>query len=113
MQRQWVLPAVLARCVLHARRELERAAYRLSRATHALGVAGRDADDAQVVAFTQTLIRKHRVPDAMVEALQARLGDQQLVELTSAIGYYAMAAMTLNTLQAAPAPRAEVLPEPE
>ena len=30
---------------------------------------GIPADDAQVVAFTQTLIRKHRVPDAMVEAL--------------------------------------------
>ena len=70
---------------------------------------GIPAEDAQIVDFTQTLIRNHRVDDATFKALQKRLGDALLIELTCTIGYYSMAAMSLNTAELEPAPGAEVL----
>jgi 4-carboxymuconolactone decarboxylase len=66
-------------------------------------------EDAQIVEFTQRLIRDHRVDDATVKALRDRLGDALLVELTCTIGYYAMAAMSLNMAELEPGPGAEVL----
>jgi 4-carboxymuconolactone decarboxylase len=65
--------------------------------------------DAQIVDFTRNLIRKHRVDDATVKALQARFGDEQFVELTGVIGYYSMLAMTANACELEAAPGAEVL----
>jgi 4-carboxymuconolactone decarboxylase len=70
---------------------------------------GIPAEDAQIVDFTQRLIRNHRVDDATFQALQKRLGDALLVELTCTIGYYSMAAMSLNTVELEPGPGAEVL----
>jgi 4-carboxymuconolactone decarboxylase len=66
-------------------------------------------EDAQIVNFTRELIRKHRVDDATVKALQARFGDEGFIELTGAIGYYSMLAMTLNACQLEAALGAEVL----
>jgi 4-carboxymuconolactone decarboxylase len=66
-------------------------------------------DDAQIIDFTLQLIRKHRVDDATFKAVQARFGNDQLIQLTSAIGYYLMLAMTVNACELEAAPGAEVL----
>jgi 4-carboxymuconolactone decarboxylase len=70
---------------------------------------GLPPEDAQIVGFTQRLIRDHRVDDATFNAMRDRLGDALLVELTCTIGYYAMAAMSLNAAELEPAAGAEVL----
>jgi 4-carboxymuconolactone decarboxylase len=70
---------------------------------------GMPPEDAQIVDFTRTLIRKHRVDDASAKALQARFGDEQFVELTGVIGYYSMLAMTANACELEAGPGAEVL----
>src|SRR6266566_3573582 len=51
---------------------------------------GMPPEDAQIVAFTQQLLQKHRVDDATFKALQERFGNEGLIELTGAIGYYSM-----------------------
>jgi 4-carboxymuconolactone decarboxylase len=66
-------------------------------------------EDAQIIDFTLQLIRKHRVDDATFKAVQARFGNDQLIQLTSAIGYYLMLAMTVNACELEAAPGAEVL----
>jgi 4-carboxymuconolactone decarboxylase len=66
-------------------------------------------EDGQIVDFTRELIRKHRVDDATVKALQARFGNEGFIELTGAIGYYSMLAMTVNACELEAAPGAEVL----
>src|SRR5919198_5881968 len=66
-------------------------------------------EDAQIVEFTQQLLQKHRVDDATFKALQARFGNEGLLELTGAIGYYSMLAMTVNACELEAAPGAEVL----
>ena len=66
-------------------------------------------EDAQIVGFTQRLIRNHRVDDATVQALRQRLGDALFIELATSIGYYSMLAMPLNAVELEPGPGAEVL----
>ncbi len=56
-------------------------------------------EDAQIVECTQQLIRKHRVDDASFKALQQRFGNDGLIQLTGAIGYYSMLAMTVNACE--------------
>jgi 4-carboxymuconolactone decarboxylase len=70
---------------------------------------GLPPEDAQIVEFTRQLLRAHRVDDATFTAMQARLGDDELIQLTGAIGYYSMLAMTVNACQLDAAPGAEVL----
>jgi 4-carboxymuconolactone decarboxylase len=67
------------------------------------------AEDAQIVTFTQQLLQRHRVDDATVKALQERFGNDGLIQLTGAIGYYSMLAMTVNACELEAAPGAEVL----
>ena len=76
------------------------------REKHSRGIP---AEDTQIVEFTRQLIRKHRVDDASVKALQARFGNEGFIELTGAIGYYSMLAMTVNACELEAAPGAEVL----
>jgi 4-carboxymuconolactone decarboxylase len=76
------------------------------RENHTRGVP---AEDAQVIEFTRALLRKHRVDDAAFKAMQERLGNDQLVQLTTAIGYYTLLAMTVNACELEPADGAEVL----
>jgi 4-carboxymuconolactone decarboxylase len=66
-------------------------------------------EDAQIVEFARELIRKHRVDAASVKALQTRFGDEQFIELTGAIGYYSMLAMTVNACELEVGQGAEVL----
>ena len=70
---------------------------------------GMPPEDAQVVEFTKQLLQKHRVDDATFKAVQARLGNDELIQLTGAIGYYTMLAMTVNACELEAAPGAEVL----
>jgi 4-carboxymuconolactone decarboxylase len=67
------------------------------------------SEDAAIITFTRALLRRHRVPEASFKALQARFGNEGLIELTGAIGYYAMLAMTVNACELEAAPGAEVL----
>src|SRR5205809_483342 len=76
------------------------------REKHARGLP---PEDAQIVEFTRALLRQHRVDDATVKALRARFGDDGFIQLTGAIGYYSMLAMTVNACELEAAPGAEVL----
>lgn len=76
------------------------------REKHSRGVP---AEDAQIIDFTRDLIRKHRVDAASMKAMQQRFGDFQLIELTGAIGYYSMLAMTANACELEASPDAELL----
>ncbi len=66
-------------------------------------------EDAQIVEFTQQLLQNHRVDDATMQAMQARFDNEELIQLTGAIGYYSMLAMTVNACELEAAPGAEVL----
>jgi 4-carboxymuconolactone decarboxylase len=76
------------------------------RENHSRGIP---PDDAQIIEFTRQLLRKHRVDDALFKAMQSRFGNDQLVQLTTAIGYYTLLAMTVNAGELEAAPGAEVL----
>ncbi|HKS89963.1 MAG TPA: carboxymuconolactone decarboxylase family protein [Stellaceae bacterium] len=70
---------------------------------------GLPPQDAQIVEFTRTLLRKHRVDEATFKAMQSRFGNDELIQLTSAIGYYSLLCMTVNACELEAAPGAEVL----
>jgi 4-carboxymuconolactone decarboxylase len=76
------------------------------REKHSRGIP---SEDAQIVDFTRELMRKHRVDDATFKALRTRFGDDRLIQLTGAIGYYSMLSMTVNACELEAAPGAEVL----
>jgi len=76
------------------------------RENHSRGIP---AEDAQIVEFTRQLMRKHRVDDATMKALVGRFGNDGLIQLTGAIGYYGMLSMTVNACELEAAPGAEVL----
>ena len=76
------------------------------RENHSRGIP---AEDAQIVEFTRTLMRRHRVDDATATALRQRFGDDGFIQLTGAIGYYSMLAMTVNACELEAAPGAEIL----
>jgi len=66
-------------------------------------------EDAQIIEFTRQVLQKHRVDDATFKAMQTRFGNDELIQLTGAIGYYALLAMTVNVAELEPAAGAEVL----
>ncbi len=70
---------------------------------------GMPPEDAQIVTFTQELLQTHRIDDATFQAMQERFGPGELIQLTGAIGYYSMLAMTVNACELEAAPGAEVL----
>ena len=72
-------------------------------------VRGVPAEDAQIIDFTWQLLRKHRVDDATFKAVQGRFGNDGLIQLTGAIGYYNFLAMTVNACELEAAPGAEIL----
>jgi 4-carboxymuconolactone decarboxylase len=76
------------------------------RDNHSRGVP---AEDAQIIDFTRQLLHRHRVDDASFKAMQARFGNDELVQLTTAIGYYTLLSMTVNACELEPAAGAEVL----
>jgi 4-carboxymuconolactone decarboxylase len=76
------------------------------RENHSRGIP---PEDAQVVDFTRQLMRKHRIDDATAKALIGRFGTDGFIQLTGAIGYYSMLAMTVNACELEAASGAEVL----
>jgi 4-carboxymuconolactone decarboxylase len=76
------------------------------RENHSRGIP---PEDAEIVDFTRQLLRNHRVDEATTWSLRKRFGDQGFIELTGAIGYYSMLAMTVNACELEAAPNAEVL----
>lgn len=66
-------------------------------------------EDAMVIEYTRTLLRKHRIPAAMDKAMRDRFGNDQMIQLSGAIGYYSLLAMTVNACELEAAPGAEVL----
>jgi 4-carboxymuconolactone decarboxylase len=70
---------------------------------------GLPPEDAEIVEFTRQLLRKHRVDEARVKSLQRRFGEEGFIELTGAIGYYSMLAMTVNACELEAAPGSEIL----
>ena len=76
------------------------------RENHSRGIPD---EDAQVVEFTRQLLRRHRVEDGLFKAMQARFGNDELIQLTTAIGYYSLLSMTVNACELEPAAGAEAL----
>src|ERR1700736_2478640 len=76
------------------------------RENHSRGIP---PEDAEIIDFTRQLLRQHRVDDASAKAMQTRFGNDGLIQLTTAIGYYSMLAMTVNACELEAAPNAEVL----
>jgi len=76
------------------------------RENHARGIP---PEDAEIVEFTRQLLRKHRVDEATFKSMQKRFGNDELIQLTTAIGYYTMLAMTVNACELDAAQGAEVL----
>ena len=72
-------------------------------------VRGVPAEDAQIIDFTRQLLRRHRADDATFKAMQSRFGNDQLIQLTTAIGYYSLLCMTVNACELEAAPGAETL----
>ncbi len=64
---------------------------------------GLPPNDAQIVDFTHQLLQQ------TVKALRRRFGDDGFIQLTGAIGYYSMLAMTVNACELEAAAGAEVL----
>ncbi len=67
-------------------------------------------EDAEIITATRQLLRRHRLDDATAQALRGRFGDDGFIQLTGAIGYYSMLAMTVNACELEPAAGADVLP---
>jgi 4-carboxymuconolactone decarboxylase len=76
------------------------------RAKHSRGIP---AEDAQIVDFTRELLTRHRIDADTFRAMQQRLGNEQLIQLTGTIGYYSMLCMTVNACELEAGPDAEVL----
>ncbi len=47
---------------------------------------GIPSEDAQIVDFTRQLLRKHRIGDATANAMRARFGDDEFIQLTGPAG---------------------------
>src|SRR5215472_11580927 len=76
------------------------------RENHSRGIP---PEDAEIVDFTRQLLRRHRADHASFKKMQSRFGNDGLIQLTGAIGYYSMLAMTVNACELEAAPGAEVL----
>lgn len=76
------------------------------RENHSRGIP---PEDAEIIEFTRQLLRRHRVDEASFKKIQSRFGDDGLIQLTGAIGYYSMLAMTVNACELEAAQGAEVL----
>ena len=70
---------------------------------------GLPPEDAQIVDVTRQLLRKHRVDDATFKALVTRFGNDALIQLTTAIGYYSLLCLTVNACELEAGTGAEVL----
>lgn len=81
--------------VLHARqcRELGVNESLLKAVIERAPVTGGSDDEMLTVSFARELARNHKLSDTTFNAAHKRLGDKGVVDLISAIGYYAMLAI--------------------
>jgi 4-carboxymuconolactone decarboxylase len=61
------------------------------------------AEDALIIEATRMLLRRHRLDDATAAALLSRFGNNEFIQLTTAIGYYSLLSMTVNAAELEPA----------
>ena len=61
------------------------------------------------VPFSRIFREHSAIDDATANAMRERFGDDEFVQLTGAIGYYALLAMTMNACELEPGPDVEVL----
>ena len=66
-------------------------------------------EDLMIIDFTRQLLRKPRADDATATAMLTRFGNDEYIQLTAAIGYYSLLAMTVNACELDPGPGMEVL----
>ena len=66
------------------------------RDNHSRGIA---PEDAEIVELTRQLLRRHRADEASFKRMQTRFGSDGLIQLTGAIGYYSLLAMTVNACE--------------
>ena len=92
--------------VIGAERDVPRSTIEAIRDGHSEGVP---PDDLQIIDFTRQLLHKNRVDEPLGQAVLARLGADQYVQLTTCIGYYAMLAMTVNGAELPPNPEHQTL----
>jgi 4-carboxymuconolactone decarboxylase len=90
------------------------AAMTVARALDAIYVWGAQTGQARKLGVPESTIAAirdghTRVDDGAVKALRARFGDDGFIQLTGAIGYYSMLAMTVNACELEAAPGAEIL----
>ncbi|MBI4339804.1 MAG: carboxymuconolactone decarboxylase family protein [Chloroflexi bacterium] len=103
-----IAAARMSDCVyeLAAHEPLARQAGVGEQAIAALRDGGRLSDvppaEAQVIQFTQELLKTNRVSEATYQAALGRFGDQGLVELSATVGYYSMIACVLNAFEVQP-----------
>ncbi len=72
---------------------------------------GLPAEEREIVIYTRQLMRSNRVDQAAFDALRNRHGTQWLVELTAAMGYFALVAGIANAFEVAAPPDGDRLPE--
>lgn len=92
--------------VIGAERDIPRSTIDAIRDDRSDGIP---AEDLQIIDFTRQLLRKNRVDEPLAQAVLARLGADQYVQLSTTIGYYAMLAMTVNAVELEPNPAHEAL----
>ena len=85
--------------VIGAERDIPRSTIDAIRDDRSEGIP---PEDLQIIDFTRQLLRNNRVEEALAQAVLARLGADEYVQLTTTIGYYAMLAMTVNAVELEP-----------
>jgi 4-carboxymuconolactone decarboxylase len=69
------------------------------------------AEEGEVVAYAEQLMRTNRVDQATFDALRNRHGTQWLIELTVVIGYYAMLCGVVSAFEVPPPAVGDPLPK--
>lgn len=92
--------------VIGAERDIPRSTIEAIRDDRSDGIP---ADDLEIIDFARQLLRRNRVEEPLAQAVLARLGADQYVQLTTTIGYYSMLAMTVNGVELEPDPAHEAL----
>ena len=76
------------------------------------GAVAAGSREADVIELVRSLMRAHRVDQALFDRLMATQGLQGLVELCAVIGHYLCVTTLLNAFEVPPAAGAELLPLP-
>ena len=68
------------------------------------------AGEREIVTYARQLMRTNRVEQTIFDALKSRYGTQWLVELTAAIGYFALVSGIANAFEVPTSPDGDKLP---